>query len=270
MKEGWSTLIKGLFVGSTMLVPGVSGGSMAMILGIYDRLIRAVSSFRKDPKRNMLFLMLFCFGSVIGIFLFAKPLLSAIECWQQPMLYFFVGIVLGGIPLIIKKAQVTSFHWKLILLPLLGVGSVFLLAQLPIMNLQEGSSQISHILLLIVAGFASAIALVLPGISVSYMLLLLGMYDTTMLAISQLYFPFLIPLGIGLLLGILSTTKLLEMLMNRYTQSTYLVIFGFVLGSVYEILPGIPEWDVILLCAGSLCLGILLITIIWKLDKGEC
>lgn len=270
MKDGWRTLIKGLFVGSTMLVPGVSGGSMAMILGIYDRLISAVSSFRKEPKRNMLFLILFSLGALFGMILFAKPILSAIERWQQPMLYFFIGIVLGGIPLIIKKAQVTAFHWKLIVLPVIGAVSVFLLAQMPTIDAQEGSSQIMHILMLIVAGFVSAIALVLPGISVSYMLLLLGMYDTTMRAISQLYFPFLLPLGIGLVLGIISTTKLLETLMNHYTQSTYLVIFGFVLGSVYEILPGFPDQSGMLLCAGSLLMGMIVISIILKLDKGEC
>ncbi len=270
MKDWFMTLIKGLFVGSTMLVPGVSGGSMAMILGIYDRLITAVSSFRKDTKKHILFLLLFSLGGLMGMVLFANPILTAIALWTRPMLYFFIGIVLGGVPLILKKANVHRFHFNVIFLPFLGVLTVFLLTKLQSFNFQQDQQSLVQILWLIIAGFVSAIALVLPGISVSYMLLLLGMYDTTMHAISECYLPFLIPLGIGLMLGIISTTKLLEMLMKRYTQATYLVIFGFVIGSVFEILPGLPlkgEW---ILCMFSLCAGILLISILLRFDKEEC
>ena len=270
MKDHVITFIKGLFVGSTMLVPGVSGGSMAMILGIYDRLIRAVSSFRKDKRKHAIFLVMFCIGALAGIALFAKPILTAIERWEKPMLYFFIGIVLGGIPLILKKAKVHQWNWKVIVFPLLGAVSVYLLAQLPLMKFDGESESILNILMLVAAGFVSAVALVLPGISVSYMLLLLGMYDTTMRAISEFYFPFLLPLGIGLVLGILSTTKLLESFMVRYTQGTYLVIFGFVIGSVFQIIPGMPPSNELILCIGTLCLGMVLITLMLRLDKEEC
>ena len=96
------------------------------------------------------------------------------------------------------------------------------------------------IVMLFVAGLIAAIALVLPGISLSYMLLLLGMYDETMRAISELYMPYLLPLGIGTIAGILLTTKLLEKAMNRYPQPTYLIILGFMFGSLSELFPGIP------------------------------
>lgn len=265
MKDKIITFIKALIIGSTMLVPGVSGGSMAMILGIYDRLISSVSSFFKDKKRNLLFLFIFCIGSIGGMIAFAQPILTAINRWEQPMLYFFIGLVVGGIPLMLKKAQLKSFSWKSILLIILGAVLVLLLAQLPSYDFDGGG--LMGMLLLIVAGFISAIALVLPGISVSYMLLLLGMYDTTMQSIATLYLPFLIPLAIGGILGILSTTKLLEYLMNRFPQPTYLIIIGFVAGSVFEIIPGIPLGFELLICLAALAVGVLLITALLRLDK---
>ena len=87
MKSGKiKTIYKGFFIGGTMLVPGVSGGSMAMILGIYNELILAVSSFFKNKKRNALFLSLFVIGAGVGMFIFAKPLLSFIESYTMPMI----------------------------------------------------------------------------------------------------------------------------------------------------------------------------------------
>ena len=109
------------------------------------------------------------------------------------------------------------------------------------------------------AGVIAAVALVLPGISVSYFLLLLGLYDETMRAITTFYFPFLIPLALGLLLGIILTTKLLERAMKRHPQPTYLIILGFVLGSIAEVFPGIPTWPELLLCLVTLAAGFLAI-----------
>ena len=81
--------LKGLCVGGTMLVPGVSGGSMAIILGVYDRLVTSVSSFMKHQRKSAIFLGIFALGALIGMFLFAKPLLSIIEKFTLPAMYFF-------------------------------------------------------------------------------------------------------------------------------------------------------------------------------------
>ncbi len=192
------TLVKGMIVGGTMLVPGVSGGSMAMILNIYDKLVSAVSSFSKHKKENLLFLSLFSIGGGLGVLLFANPLLHLIEKYPMPMLYFFLGAVAGGIPLIYKQANIKHFSWKVPVYIFLGILIVLLLTILPIENspseMEQGST---NFILLILAGFVAAVALVLPGISVSYLLLLMGLYDKTMRAISDFHFPFLISLGIG-------------------------------------------------------------------------
>ena len=92
-----STLWKGAVIGGTMLVPGVSGGSIAMILGIYQELISAVSSFRKQKKSNFLFLTVFCISAVFGMLVIATPISNLIDIFPKPTMYFFIGAVTGGI-----------------------------------------------------------------------------------------------------------------------------------------------------------------------------
>lgn len=264
-KEKLLTAVKGLVVGGTMLVPGASGGSMAMILGVYDRLVSSVSSFMKHKRASLVFLALFAAGGLLGMLLFAKPLLALIERYPMPMGYFFLGAVAGGIPLIFREARVTRFSWAVVGDVLIGVGVVFLIAALPVGKGQsEMEAGIVSFLLLAVAGFIAAVALVLPGISVSYLLLLMGLYDETMRAISKLYLPFLIPLGLGLVAGIVPTTKVLERAMERHPQPTYLIMLGFMLGSMAELFPGLPGWPSVLLCLAALAAGF---AIIWAVSR---
>ena len=236
------TALKGLIIGGTMLVPGVSGGSMAMILGIYDRLISSVSSFMKNKKENLIFLVVFSMGGILGVLLFANPLLQLIERYPMPMLYFFIGAVAGGIPLIVRQSGAKKLTWRIAGYVILGLVAVSALGLLPqdLFNAENSSGTVGFLLLLI-AGFVTAAALVLPGISVSYLLLLLGLYDRTMSAISTLHLPFLLLLGIGLVLGIVLITRALERAMAAHPHPSYFIILGFLLGSVAEIFPGIPQ-----------------------------
>lgn len=262
------TFLKGLFVGGTMLVPGVSGGSMAMILGVYDRLVSSVSSFFKHKRESFFFLLTFALGGGVGALLFANPLSKLIEMFRMPMLYFFIGAVGGSVPMIYKETKVQRFTWRVPVYVLIGVLIVSALSLLPsgaIANSEMQAGVVSF-LWLMVAGFIAAIALVLPGISVSYLLLMMGLYDEMMRAITELYFPFLIPLGLGLALGVILTTKLLERAMERHPQPTYLIILGFMLASVLEIFPGVPSgWNWII-CPITLTAGFMVIWCISRLE----
>ena len=125
------TFIKGMVVGATMLVPGVSGGSMAMILGIYDRLIRSVSSFFKHKRESAFFVLFFVLGGGLGMFLFATPLSRLIETFPGPMLYFFTGTVIGGIPLIWKRAKIQKIAVKHVIYIFIGMVFVWSISLLP-------------------------------------------------------------------------------------------------------------------------------------------
>ena len=250
------TALKGLIIGGTMLVPGVSGGSMAMILGIYDRLISSVSSFMKNKKENLIFLVVFSMGGILGVLLFANPLLQLIERYPMPMLYFFIGAVAGGIPLIVRQSGAKKLTWRIAGYVILGLVAVSALGLLPqdLFNAENSSGTVGFLLLLI-AGFVTAAALVLPGISLSYLLLLLGLYDRTMSAISTLHLPFLLPLGIGLVLGIVLITRALERAMAAHPHPSYFIILGFLLGSVAEIFPGVPQGLALPVCAITFAAG---------------
>ena len=250
------TALKGVIIGGTMLVPGVSGGSMAMVLGIYDPLISAVSSFTKRKKENLAFLVIFSLGGILGILVFANPLLRLIERYPMPMLYFFLGAVAGGIPLIVKQSGAKRLSWRSCLYLILGLLVVSLFAFIPSGSFQsEMNAGPASFLLLAAAGVISAAALVLPGISISYLLLLMGIYDEMMRAVSEFYLPFLLPLAAGLVLGILLITKGLEYAMTRHPHPTYFIILGFILGSLGELFPGIPSGGELVLCILTLAAG---------------
>lgn len=258
-------LLKGVIIGATMLVPGVSGGSMAMILGIYDRLISAVSSFRQNKSRSFRLLLVVGAGGVLGMFLFSKPLLVLINKYPLPMMYFFMGAVCGSIPMIIKKSEMKKLSVRGVIYVILGIVMVFAISKIPadIVSDTTGTG-LKTMLFLLVAGFLAAAALVLPGISISYILLVLGLYDEIMMAISQVYMAYLMPLGLGLLIGVILITKLLEKAMNSFPQPTYLIIMGFILGSMIEIFPGVPMGLEIILCGLSFITGTVIILLILK------
>lgn len=260
MKNKWLSYIgKGFVTGASMLVPGVSGGTMAMLLDIYDELISAVSSFLDDKKENSALLLLFTLGGLGGMLLLARPILWLTRTFPFPMLYFFMGVVTGGVPMICAKAGVHKISVKSMAYPAFGMLAVILLGRVSGgLGLYQLSSGFGAVLCLIAAGAAAAAALVLPGISVSYLLLLLGMYEPTMEALAQMYLPYLLPLAAGGLLGIALTTRLLERCMNRHPEVTYLLILGFILGSVMEIFPGIPTGFQLFLCPAMFLGGCLL------------
>lgn len=245
---------KGAVVGGTMLVPGVSGGTMCILLGIYDQLIHGVSAFFQNKRANFWLLFWFCLGGGTGILLLAKPLFQVMELFPRPAGFFFMGAVAGSVPLTVQKAKVTSFTWHVPVYVVIGMVIVWVLSKLPTLDQMDGGG-IAQYGMLAAAGVAAAVALVLPGISVSYLLLVLGLYGPTIQALDQLNLPFLLSLGLGLAAGIIATTKLLEHLMQAHPRATYLIILGFVVASIPTIFPGVPsgmEWPV---CAAALLAG---------------
>lgn len=282
----WHILVKAMMIGGTMTVPGASGGTMAMILGIYEDLIAAVGNLPRllgdyifsrgrttVPPRprdikaggseipgargilnSLRFLTLFCAGALAGMALLAGGVLALLERYPMVVSYFFLGAVAGGIPLICRQAQVKKMTWQALFWPLTGLFIVYSLAALPEGLFAAGmSGSASHdtfplirFLFQFLGGCILAVALILPGISVSQMLLMLGLYEPVMTAVSQFHFLTLIPLGSGAVLCTLLVTRLLGNAMQRHPQSTYLLILGFVLGSLGELYPGLPTgWDLL-------------------------
>lgn len=240
--KNFINVIKGVIIGVALLIPGVSGGTMAIVLGVYDDMIHAISSFFKDVKGNTIFLFMLGVGGLIGLGAFSRVISYGLETFRLPMIYLFLGGIIGGIPVLYKKANVgnkKSSDWLYFI-----IGFVIILT----MSLYSGtlvnlasSTGAANFIFLIIAGIIIAVALILPGISTSFMLLVLGLYDITINAIKNLEISYLVPIVIGAGIGVIATTKVLENFLNNKPRPTYMLILGFVIGSMIEVFPGIPS-----------------------------
>ncbi|WP_163194654.1 DUF368 domain-containing protein [Clostridium thermarum] len=261
--------LKGVAVGLATLVPGVSGGTMAIIFGIYDELLHSIGFFFKDWKKHTLFLLQVGLGGLTGLVVFSSLLKSAVETFPYEMRFLFIGIICGGIPVLYKRAGEGRRDIK---------GWIFLLIGLIIVLLMPADEAttatlattpgIGSMMFLFIAGIVMAIALILPGISGSYMLLILGLYDVTLGAIENRSIPFLIPLALGILVGTLATTRLIEGLLKKYPSIAYMLILGFVAGSIKPVFEqvGFPTGYSIISSIVTFALGFMLIRWISKKD----
>ena len=256
--------LKGIAISVSTLVPGVSGGTMAIILGIYDDLIHAIGSFFDDWKKHSVLLIEIGFGGLLGLLLFSRIVESALSTYPIQMGFFFIGVVAGGVPVLYKRATSGEKKKTDFLYLVIGLTIALLMSLEPEATSAMATAGGSKgFIFLIIAGFIIAIALILPGISGSFMLLILGLYDVTLNAINTLNIPFLIPLGIGVIIGTIATTKAIEKLLKKYPGKTYMLILGFVLGSVVPIYPGMPQgsqaiWSILTLGVGFIiifCMG---------------
>lgn len=242
----------GFVIGVSMLIPGVSGGSIAVLLGIYDRLLAAVAGLVGNFKIHFGFVFRLCMGAGVGFLSMAGFVRLLLERHYMPTLYFFLGVVIGGVGL---YALDTLHRYRRISYTLTLIGIIFvLLTEWVPANLfgVHGLPVWLQFILYILLGVILAIALILPGISFSLMLVILGMYDRFIQAVEQMDFRFLAPLGCCILFGVIVCTKGLHWFMKKKPMECCSLIFGFVLASVYRMFPGMPEggrgWMCYLLC----------------------
>ena len=122
-RDNMNIILKGMWIGGTMTVPGVSGGSMAMIMGVYDRLISSISSFFKEPAESMAFLLKFVLGAGIGMVLFSRFISYLFTTRADvPLRFFFLGAVAGGVPMIYREAGVKKLDLGAVAYPVIGWG----------------------------------------------------------------------------------------------------------------------------------------------------
>ena len=236
------TVFKGLWIGGTLTVPGVSGGSMAMILNVYDKLLWAVNSLIKkggEKKKAILFLLWMALGGGVGFILFSSLVGALLERFPLFVCFFFVGAVIGGIPMVIKTAGVKKLGLKDLLVIALGAVIVWLISLVPSGVFSVGGTGgVGGFLLKLLCGVILAFGLVLPGISFSQMLYVFGIYKEVVDCISSLDILPLIPFGIGGIIGIFAASRLVEALLKRFPRGVYLAIFGFLIGSAPAMFKG--------------------------------
>lgn len=237
---------KGFLIGLANIIPGVSGGTMAVSFGIYEEIIEIASNIFKNFKKNMAFILPIGIGTVIAIALLSNVITICLDKYQVATPLLFVGLILGGLPAIVK-----NIGKKITKLPNLIVFSITILFMLFIyLGIKDAEDvdftnvdAIGYIILFIVGAIA-AITMVVPGISGSFVLMLIGYYKPIVKTVSDLtHFNniihnlcILIPFGFGVLFGIVSVSKLIKYCLKKYPEQTYSSIVAFVLSSVVLII----------------------------------
>lgn len=240
----WRNLYRGFFMGISDLIPGVSGGTIAFILGIYDELLAAISGFfSRNWKKHIGFLLPLGIGIGATLLLFSRVIEYVLKNHPAPTQFFFMGLVIGVLPFITKQAGVKrNFTWKHFIVILL-VGAA--LASLAFIKPQDTevitSLTASNAIGLFFAGWAGSMAMLLPGISGSFILLILGVYSTAIGALSNFNLPIIAVIGAGVIVGFIVSSKAISYLLKHFMYITFAVIIGLIVGSLFVIYPGIPE-----------------------------
>lgn len=230
-------LLKGFGLGAGCIVPGISSGVLCVIFGIYDKLVNSILNIFKDFKKNFTFLFPIFIGIGIGVFLFGNILKYLFINYENIIKFAFAGLILGSIPSLLKKTNKTQgfrLHY-LIYTIFTFLISVFLIILENNIN-YLGNLNINF-LFLFVSGFFMSIGVVVPGVSSTIILMVLGVYGLYLESISLLNLSVLFPMGIGLICGCIVFLNIINFFMNKFYAQTMYSIIGFVVGSIFILLP---------------------------------
>ena len=238
------TILKGFVLGIANIIPGVSGGTLAITLGIYEKLIDIISNFRKKIKDNIKFVILLVIGVAIGLLLFSNIISICLDKFPFITIMFFIGIILGGTPILFKKVKKHKTIYNIIIFTItfsIVMIMTFVGNSERIITLEN--LNILKILGLFFAGFVAAASMLLPGISGSFVLMLMGYYRPIVDSIKDLtHFNNILHniiilgfAGVGILCGLILSAKLINWLLKKHEIPTYFGIIGFVMASVISI-----------------------------------
>ncbi len=235
--------LRGVLMGAADIVPGVSGGTVAFVTGIYDTLLGSIRAFdlaflsllwRRDftgawQHVNGPFLLALLLGIGTSIFSLARLISWTLENYPVPLWAFFFGLILASAAVLLR--QVENWNFPRFLSLLVGAGAAGLIAFSPVASIDLGLVGV------FLSGFLAICAMILPGISGSFILVLLGMYGTVLTAVKSLDLLFLLVFILGCGTGLLCFSRLLHWLLHRFHQATMALLTGFLFGSLIIVWP---------------------------------
>lgn len=245
-------ILRGVLIGLANIIPGVSGGTMMVSMGIYDTIIGCINTLFKDFRRCVKILWPYLAGMVLGILGLAKLITYCLATFPLQTNLTFIGLIFGGLPVLLRR---TKGEKKGVAGAIAFVAAFALVVGLQILgegNGQDAQIQFSvvQVLILFLMGVIASATMVIPGVSGSMMLMLLGYYNPIVGAVSRLVDALLhfnmgeilsccgvlVPFGIGVVIGIFAIAKLIEVLLKRFPGPTYCAILGLVAASPVAIL----------------------------------
>lgn len=246
-------MIKNIFNGFCMAladsVPGVSGGTIAFILGFYDKFISSISDIFYGDKQKKIdaikFLAVLGIGWICGMGISVLLLSTFFTKEIYKISSLFIGFITASFPIIIKEEKkALSSNYKNIIHLFLGAAAVIFLSSLKLSSAVASNSAVLGFLICVVAGSVAITAMVLPGISGSTMLMCFGIYLPLINAVKDLItlnfsgLKIIIGVGLGIIIGVLLFIRLIEKLLNRHRGACVYSIIGMMLGSYYAIVIG--------------------------------
>ena len=245
VKIGLINFIKGFILGIANVIPGVSGGTMAVSMGLYELILSSIGNFFKDIKGNFIKLLPIILGILVAIVSTSKLVTYALTNYKAQTLCLFIGLIFGGVSLIMRKikGKGSKTNYLIFFVIFFFVISLNFL-KTGLIEISFTNMGIIDYLLLLLVGFIASSAMVIPGISGSFILMVLGYYDKIIYTVSTITdfsklgsnLLILVPFGIGVIIGIVFMAKLITNLIKKYETKTYFAIMGFVLSSVVVLL----------------------------------
>lgn len=262
-KERIIDFIKGVIIGIANIMPGFSGGIMAVSFNVYDRIIGAVSNFFSHPIKTIKDVWAIALGGVVGIIIAILSISLLLEYFPIPTIMLFTGLIVGSVPTIFDKVKAKHYKISQIIAFFLGILIIIgipLLAQKRTVNITEVDPML--LIILFFLGIVAAMTMVIPGVSGSLILLAFGYYiyivgfikDFLRAIISFDWemifanFSLVLSLGLGILIGVVGLAKLVEGLLRKYPTLVYSTILGLICASpfaiIYQLLnPADPETE---------------------------
>lgn len=271
MKEKLILFIKGVVLGVAFVIPGVSGGTLAVLMGIYEELIEAASNFYKsiaDFKKYIMYLLPIGLGVVFSVAVFAKLIKFGLDKAPIITILIFLGMIIGGIPALVRNVKGTKTNLKDMTLMLVGLIIVIsmLIFHKSNTNVVLTNMSIGGYITLFLVGAIAAVTMVVPGISGSFTLMLIGYYEPILNLVNDITSfknlgPNLILIFIfmlGVFIGIIFISKIIEWCLKHYKRETYYAIIGFVLSSIISVIYEVSKFPFNLT---HLIIGIVLLVI---------
>ncbi|HHO1933733.1 TPA: DUF368 domain-containing protein [Staphylococcus aureus] len=247
----WINILKGFAMGTSDLVPGVSGGTIALLLGIYNQFIASISGiFSRRLWPSFTFLIPIIIGMLLAMGSLSNLFNYLLSQHHIPTMFFFGGLIIGIVPYLLKISNYkTSFTTKHYMMVIAGIAILIVITLMNNSDKHAGETLTLSTGLIIkyfIAGMCASSAMLLPGISGSFMLLVFGVYGTVMLAISEVVklnfagLPILLAVGFGVLAGFIISSKIIQYFLTHHKLMTFALIIGFVVGSLFAVFPGLP------------------------------
>lgn len=281
-------ILRGVVIGVANIIPGVSGGTMMVSMGIYDTLIYCITHLFKQFKKSVLTLLPYALGMLLGIFLLASLLEAMLESYPLPINTAFIGLIFGGISPLLHKINKKDLKVTAVACFVLFFALIIVLAVTgDVSNAESLPLTVGNVVLMLGVGAVAAATMIVPGISGSMVLMLLGYYTPTLNAVNTLKdallarsvsamvqpLGLLVPFGIGVVAGIFGVAKLIEWLLVRFPTPTYCAVLGLVAASPIAILLRTPmdgvTWMSILISLLTFAAGFVLAMLLARGEKQE-